>query len=96
MKSQRTCKIITEFPTPEAALAWFDEVKANGHWPERADAFEADALDLGRAAMGDYIVRNRNERPEHTSLRSLVAARAAAFAERGKEARNRTWKAKHK
>lgn len=74
--SRKTFKAIIEFPDPESMLAWFDEIKSAGHLPERAELFETDAMDMnGRAAVGEYIARNKDERPEVMSLRQLVAER---------------------
>ena len=91
----RTCKVIVEFPTPESALEWFDDLKAAGLLADRADLFEADALDLGRAAAGDYIARNSNDRPFYTSLRALVEARTKAFVAGGEKARDHIWKVRN-
>lgn len=87
-------RLIIEFRTPEDALEFFDDILAPS-MPERADAFEADALDLeGRASLGMYVVKSARERPAEHSLRHLVAKREEAAAKGGEEARNKVKKAR--
>ena len=68
--------LLIEFPTPEAALEWWDLQVAAGLMPDDSEPFAADAIDMGgRARPGHYVIRDTGQRREQSSLRRLVEAR---------------------
>lgn len=80
--------IAIEFPTPEAALEWWDVQADAGLMPDDTEPYEADGLDMGsRARPGEFVIRDISERDEQRSLRRLVAAREEAAVTGGEKAR---------
>lgn len=74
MRTRNNPKIIIEFTSPEDAVEWFDAAKADGHFPEGSELFNADALDFGRVSPDTYIVREARDRISSSAVREDVGS----------------------
>ncbi|WP_285783195.1 hypothetical protein [Microbispora sp. NBRC 16548] len=69
-------RVLIEFPSPQAAVEWFDAAAAVGAVPAGSDLFRADDLDVARGVpRGVYLVRKTADRPEAMALRGILDAR---------------------
>jgi hypothetical protein len=64
MSSQRTARLIIEFPAQEEAAEWFKAARACGHIPPNTALYRPDGLDMTRRAeAGSLIVKRMGDRP---------------------------------